>query len=228
MKKTRYSGLALLAGLTLTTSALAQGTLVNFEGMPDGINGTQNAVGFNVQNVGGATDSFRTVVAPGSWGLLGTAGTEFMGVWGDWSAANAHGSYTGAGDMTYGSIFFTQPSSLTPMAVNVTLDLLNASAWGNRSGSVTIYGFNNGTQVSALTPTFGLTTVDTTSEYVANVSLMGVDEIRYATTTPMGLDNINFTPSAVPEPSTFALVGMDLSATLIFRRRVGGRARTSQ
>jgi hypothetical protein len=208
--------LKLACGLALLVAAFtvkAQ-SVINFENSQ--IN--QENLGLITTTTGGAP-GFALLAGlsngdPGNWGLEGSNGPHLLGFWGSWNGFTQ--GYTGPGDTEYAAIDFTVPNTTTPLAVGVSFNVLSRSDYAGGS-YYTFYGFNNGNQVVADTPSFTSVIIDGYSEYEATVSFTGVDEIRFNSTEPGGLDN--FIISSVPEPSTLALAGLGGLSLLQFRRR---------
>lgn len=159
--------------------------------------------------MGGAAEYFQIVTPPGGgWGIKGTVGNSHLGIWGTWTAAGKNGGWTGASDATYGKI------SLVGGLNDVSLDVFSS---GNQS--ITFYGFAGGVLQTTVTPSLALTNVSGTNEYLARtVTLNGVDEIRYNSSSPFGIDNVIV---GVPEPSALPLLAVGLGGLAMLRRRRG-------
>lgn len=178
-------------------------------------------LGFSAQEVGGSFSALGVSPGvaggdPGGWGIEGDNGAHYLHTWGNWSGGT--GGWTGSADLVYSDITFTQPNSSTPRDVNVSVDVLLSTSHG--TGSVTLYGFSNGSEVDSQAVTFSAITVDGTPEYEGTVTLSGVDELRWNNTDPFGMDNIMFTPATpTPEPATLALTGLGLVGLVAARRK---------
>ncbi len=188
-------------------------SVVNFENSL--INNTN--LGFITTSVGGA-DPFILVDGmsngdSGNWGLEGSNGPKLIGFYGSWVGMNQ--GYTGSGDTTNLAINFTVPTTTTPNTVDVSFDLLQRNGG---TGSYTFYGFNNGSLVSTINPAFSSVTINGYNEQMATLNFSGIDQIRFNSTSPGGLDNFVIA-SAVPEPTTLALAGLGGLSWLFIRRR---------
>ena len=211
--------LKLICGLALLGAAVtvkAQ-TVINFEdGVIDHL-----SLGFTTSAVGGASPLDDWLLPglsngdPGNWGLEGSNGPKLLGISGDFGGRGQ--AYTGPGDTEYAALDFTVPNTTTPLAVNVSFDVLDRSG---DNATYTFYGFNNGSLVSTVTPTLSAVTIDGYAEQMATVYLTDVDEIRFNSTSYGGIDNVVF-PATIPEPSTLALSLMGgLGGRVLFRRRM--------
>jgi len=156
---------------------------------------------------GGAAEFFQIITPPsGGWGIKGTVGNSHLGIWGTWTAAGKNGGWTGASDTTYGKI------SLLGGLTNVSLDVFS-----NGNQSISFYGFAGGVLQTTVTPSLALSNVNGTNEYLARtVTLNGVDEIRYNSSSPFGIDNLIV---GVPEPSAVSLLAVGLGGLAMIRRR---------
>ncbi|WP_083232563.1 cadherin domain-containing protein, partial [Endozoicomonas atrinae] len=132
------------------------------------------------------TDGFS-----GNWGITGTHGGNFLGIWGSF---NGDGSWTGSSDTTYSSFSFQNTAS------QVTFDAFYRESVSN--ADITFYGFKNGVLVSTVTPSFSLVSRDGLNQYTTtNITFNDVDEIRYnnANSNPFGVDNFMIQESTPAE-----------------------------
>ena len=128
---------------------------------------------------------------PGNWGLYGTNGSAFLG--------------TNQGSNTSLTFTFNQPATF------FTIDI-GARASGNTVG-LTATGYNGSTAVG--TPQTFLETSNSTANGTWGTLSYGSTPITSITILPTsgvnstfayGFDNVTFTPSGVPEPSTWFLL----------------------
>lgn len=139
---------------------------------------------------------------PGNWGMEGTSNAELVTTWSSW--AGRDGGWTGAGDTTYHRFYFTEPNSSTTRSVNVTFDVIQR---GGDTGTVTLYGFRSGVLVQTVTASMVSTNTNGTTQNVDNISLSGVDEIRFNSATTLGFDQFVFDDSSSLSPSTQTMNG---------------------
>lgn len=106
-----------------------------------------------------------------------------------------------------------------------TFDLISGyftSAW-NDNTTFTLAGFRNGTQLYSQT-----FTLDTLSPTLETLNFVGVDQVKFLnnSSTFLAADNLNFNlngapgaPASVPEPSTYALLGLGALGLVVAARR---------
>ena len=190
MRKLTKGTVTLLGGLTLAlTSAPALATTITFDEFA-AQNGALTIPANQYAYLGVtivATDEGDTWGGnsngnPGNWGLEGTNGSNFSGFNGN--------SYTM-------SLLF---------ASDITAFSLDASrSNGSTDGTLTLYGYLNGSLTS--TNSVALGAINSWS----TIGLTGLfDQVTITGTGtdfhPFGIDNINFTAGAVPEPGTWAMM----------------------
>jgi hypothetical protein len=211
-------GLLLLLGQWF---ALQASTVINFE--DDVVD--HASLGFVTGKAGGASEYLGIVEGkangdPGGWSIEGSNGPRMVGIWGGWNGNS--GGWTDASDTTYGFVAFTNVSTASPLFVGVTFDVLVAT--GNSSGTFIFYGFSNGVQVASQTVALSPVTIDGYAEYEGSVALTNIDQIRWYTTMPCGLDNFSFSTASGPAdttpPTVTSIVRKTPSAQMVSTNKV--------
>jgi hypothetical protein len=138
---------------------------------------------------------------PGNWGLEGTNGPSFLGN----NGLNNSGTYVT-------SIFFSAPVS------NVSFDVSRSN--GSSPGqTLTASVYEGATLLGSLTVTLG----NINNWSLITFGLGGIDKVILDGSdvglSPYGVDNLQFTAGAVPEPATMLLIGSGLLGLLGFRRK---------
>jgi len=169
-------------------------TTMDFVGTTEGQIVSDDATGFRMATMGGASGTFKahdgkSLGDPGNWGMEGTSNAKLVVSHSSWLSFNS--GWTGAGDTTYHRFYFTQPNSSTSRDVDVTFDVIATT-----NGAITLYGFRDGALVQTVNASTVNTNVNGYMEYVGNISLSNVDEIRFDSTIYIGFDHFVFVDAA--------------------------------
>lgn len=192
--------LLLAAAACLTAASLSAQVVVtiDFENLADG---TQPGENYAAQGVHFSSGSFGVVGGlgngdPGNWSIGGTAGSKFVGF---------NGPYV----MT---VTFDTPQTYVGLDVSRS----NGSA---ATDSFTLTAFSGATQLA--TQTVPLPTINVWQ--TVSFTIAGITSVQMTSNgssfRPYGFDRLQFSTTAIPEPSTWALLGLGLVAVLGAVRR---------
>lgn len=200
-----YVAAAQAGALTLTFDDLTVGTTLSNQYATLGVIFAPNAfIGAGSPNGTWATNTDMTIVdsAGGDVSDLGTPSLV---------SGNLLRSFDGwldeDGDASF-SIHFGGPVS------SVSMDFAGVFA----PGDVQLFAYNGATLLGSVAGT--VTGQFTLSFSAASITSVSVTPGSY--NDWVGVDNVNFTPAQVPEPATYAMMGLGVAALLAFRRRVRG------
>ncbi len=198
MKPLRPILLAALAWLAAVSLPAQVVFTIDFENLA---NGTQPGENYAAQGVHFSSGSFGVVGGlgngdPGNWSIGGTAGSKFVG-------------FNGPYAMT---VTFDTPQAY------VGLDVSRSNG-SSPTDTFTLTAFSGTTELASTTVPLPTINVWQTVSF----TLAGITSVQMTSNggsfRPYGFDRLQFSTTAIPEPSTWTLLGLGLVAAVVAIRR---------